>query len=258
MGPLTRRFFSTVNTTVLQVSGGLNPQFIGRNCLYGGPTINSTGIFNYAEGQAPYPWAVQGSTVLKVKSSSSKEFRRSRIRWRWACRAFIRKCSGDHACGIEGTEAKLGREVELGALPAKDLASPIASLGAGMAIWNCSSWGQGSNFDLGCGCSRKGAWPRAVLFCPALSGLPAEGPLPATLPAAEEVSPSFLRGERVLHPSVCHECHILHHYLSRSTLTRNQEPAFQLQPLWVVLWPRQLLIWNLDSTLPCAKWNSME
>ena len=147
MGPLTCRFFSTGNTTVLQVSGGLNPQSLRRNCLYGGPTINYTGIFNYAEGQAPTPRAVQGSTVLKVKSSSSKEFQRSRIRWRWACRAFIRKHSGDHACGIEGTEAKLGREVELGALPAKALASPVASLGGGMAIWSRSRWGQGSNFD---------------------------------------------------------------------------------------------------------------
>ena len=57
MGPLTCGFFSLVNTVVLcdlwlVESTDVEPQIL-RNCIYGGPTINYTQIFQLCRGSAP-------------------------------------------------------------------------------------------------------------------------------------------------------------------------------------------------------------
>ena len=74
--------------------------------------------------------------------------------------------NGDYVCGIEGTEAEVGREAELGAPPAEASASPTAGFGTEMAIWNCTKVGAKcpTLTNLGCGCSRKGGDPGQQCF----------------------------------------------------------------------------------------------
>ena len=72
------QIFSTVYTTVLELSGWLNLQIgknIGRNCLHGGPNIYLD--FQLCRGSVPYPRVVHRSTVLIKLNLHQKNFRES-------------------------------------------------------------------------------------------------------------------------------------------------------------------------------------